>query len=80
MLRYLIHTEDFEIPCEHPKCEQLHRRFFNCKDMKGNSFHMLYRKEWIVVDMETGFQEFTSRSKMECFRRAKRLNEGIANA
>jgi hypothetical protein len=29
-----------------------------------------------VVHGDSGMQEFTSRSKAECFRLAKRLNEG----
>ena len=76
MPRYEVQQDTIEIPCEHPKCEQLHERYFNCQDSRGNWFHMLYRKEWIVVHTDSGMSEFISRSKAECFRVAKRLNEG----
>ena len=76
MERYEVQWCSIETPCEHPKCEQLHRRFFNERDTRGKQFHMLYRMEWIVVDLNSGMQEFTSNSKRECTKVAKRLNQG----
>ena len=73
-MRYAVKQDIMEIPCEHPKCEQLHERFFNCQDTKGNWFHLLRRKEWSVINLETGFAEYTDKSKVRCIKTAELMN------
>lgn len=74
--RFRVEKTIMESYCEHEKCEQLHQRFMNEKDINtGKWFHMTKRTEWMVVDAETGVCEYLGTSKKDCVAFAKRWNK-----
>lgn len=73
--RYRVEKTIMESYCEHEKCEQLHQRFMNEKDINtGKWFHMTKRTEWMVVDAETEGCAYLGTSKKDCVAFAKRWN------
>lgn len=70
MSRYIPFRDEWTEPCQHPKCEVLHRntrRFGWLTNIDGNrivagrmngsgctSWHEVTRSEWVVMDTTTG--------------------------
>jgi hypothetical protein len=73
MNQYIVQKQIEYSPCEHPMCDQLHRRFMQ-PTIHGGSFHETKTTWWIVVDTQTGMQAHNAKSQKECKQMADRLN------
>ena len=48
MNHYVIEKQEYEgAPCDHPLCDQLHRRFM------VDGVHYRHVREWVIVDTRT---------------------------
>ena len=72
--RYVVEKEIQESPCEHPLCDQLHKRFMQ-RGLSDVWFHETKTIWWLVVDTETGNQVHNASSKKECVQLAQWLNK-----
>lgn len=76
MSRYVVQKDIEYSPCEHPMCDQLHRRFME-RTLHGGWFHEIKTTWWIVVDTQTGSQAHNAKSNKECKQMANRMNAAI---
>jgi len=73
--RFVLEKEIELSPCEHPLCEQLHRRFMTA-DLKGErTVHEIKSRWWLVIDSKTGDQVYNAQSMKDCKREADKLNQ-----
>ena len=74
--RYIVVKSEYNSPCEHPLCDQLHRRFFNERNNDtGEEWHETKQTQWLVIDTHTDKQEHYASTKKECVREANYLNK-----
>jgi hypothetical protein len=74
--QYIVVKEEYKSPCEHPLCDQLHRRFFNERnDDTGETWHETKQTYWSVIDTHRGLQAHWGTTKKECVREAEYLNK-----
>lgn len=51
--RYEIVLDEFEVPCEHPMCEQFHQRFMERSADGRTSWHDATRRQYVIWDHTT---------------------------
>lgn len=73
--RFVLEKETELSPCEHPLCEQLHRRFMTANTRGERIVHEIKTTWWLVVDSKTGNQMHNARTRKECKLTADRLNQ-----
>jgi len=55
--RYKVLNASFPSPCDHPLCEQLHRRFME-RSITGAMFHDKMNTMFVIIDTETDERAF----------------------
>ena len=63
--RYVIEKDIMESPCDHPMCDQLHKRFMQ-RGWNDTMYHETKTVWWVVIDTTTQMQVHNASTKREC--------------